>query len=106
MHLSALVQVQLLHVDAALGPVTVIFSGAREPIAAAGATAVFGRVAVARQVTAPPALYTRQLPVGRVRAVEISVRITSCVTIGVHKRVISIVGMLKTVCAGPTGPHC
>ena len=71
---ASLVQVKLLHVDAALGPVTVMFSGAREPIAAAGATAVFGRVAVARQVTASPALYTRQLPVGRLRTVEISVR--------------------------------
>lgn len=67
------VQVQMIAVDAALGPVTVMFSGAREPIAAAGATAVFGRLAVARQVTAPPALYTRQLPVGRLRSVEIAV---------------------------------
>lgn len=66
-------QVQLLHVDAALGPVSVMFSGAREPIAAAGTTAVFGRVAVARQVTAPPALYSRELTVGRLRTVEISV---------------------------------
>ena len=63
----------MIAVDAALGPVTVMFSGAREPIAAAGATAVSGRLAVARQVTAPPALYTRQLPVGRLRSVEIAV---------------------------------
>ena len=70
----SLVQVQMLHVDADVGPVTVMFSGAKEPIAAAGQTAVFGKLAVARQVTAPPETYKRRLDVGRCRDVEIEVR--------------------------------
>ncbi len=67
-------QVQMLHVDADVGPVTVMFSGAKEPIAAAGQTAVFGKLAVARQVTALPETYKRRLDVGRCRDVEIEVR--------------------------------
>ena len=63
----------MLHVDAAVGPVSVMFSGAKEPIAAAGQTAVFGKLAVARQVTAPPETYRRRLLVGRCRDVEIEV---------------------------------
>lgn len=69
----SLLQVHMLHVDAAVGPVSVMFSGAREPIAAAGQTAVFGKVAVARQVTAPAETYRRRLNVGRCRDVEIEV---------------------------------
>lgn len=69
----ALLQVHMLHVDAAVGPVSVMFSGAREPIAAAGQTAVFGKLAVARQVTAPAETYRRRLNVGRCRDVEIEV---------------------------------
>ena len=67
------VQVQMLHVDAAVGPVSVMSSGAKEPIAAAGQTAVFGKLAVARQVTAAPETYKRRLIVGRCRDVEIEV---------------------------------
>ena len=63
----------MLHVDAAVGPVSVMFSGAKEPIAAAGQTAVFGKLAVARQVTAAPEMYKRRLIVGRCRDVEIEV---------------------------------
>ena len=63
----------MLHVDAAVGPVSVMFSGAKEPIAAAGQTAVFGRLAVARQVTAAPETYRRRFDVGRRRDVEIEV---------------------------------
>lgn len=67
----------MLHVDAAVGPVSVMFSGAKEPIAAAGQTAVFGKLAVARQATAPPETYKRRLLVGRCRDVEIEVRLHS-----------------------------
>ena len=70
-------QVQMLHVDAAVGPVSVMFSGAKEPIAAAGQTAVFGKLAVARQVTAAPETYKRRLLVGHCRDVEIEVRLHS-----------------------------
>jgi len=63
----------MLHVDVAVGPVSVMFSGAKEPIAAAGQTAVFGKLAVARQGTAPPETYKRRLFVGRCRDVEIEV---------------------------------
>ena len=66
-------QLKMIHVDAALGPVNVMFSTAREPIAAAGGTTVSGRLAVARQVTAPPAQYRRKIAVGRVRDVEVAV---------------------------------
>lgn len=69
----AAVQVHMLHVDVAVGPVSVMFSGAKEPIAAAGQTAVFGKLAVARQGTAPPETYKRRLIVGRCRDVEIEV---------------------------------
>ena len=71
---GCLLQVQMLHADADVGPVTVMFSGAKEPIAAAGQTAVFGKLAVARQVTALPETYKRRLDVGRCRDVEIKVR--------------------------------
>ena len=70
---ACLLQVQMLHVDAAVGPVSVMFSGAKEPIAAARQTAVFGKLAVARQVTAQPETYRRRLNVGRCRDVEIEV---------------------------------
>ena len=63
----------MLHVDVAVGPVSVIFSGAKEPIAAAGQTAVFGKLAVARQGTASPETYKRRLIVGLCRDVEIEV---------------------------------
>ena len=69
----ALLQVHMLHVDAAVGPVSVMFSGAKEPIAAAGQTAVFGKLAVARQITAPPETYKRRVNVGRCRDIEIEV---------------------------------
>jgi hypothetical protein len=67
-------QLAMLHVDACLGPVSVMFSAAREPIAAAQATRVFGKIAVARQAAAPPEQYRRSQPVGRCRSVEIAVR--------------------------------
>lgn len=67
-------QLTMLHMDAALGPVSVMFSTAREPIAAAESAGVCGRVALARQATAPPVQYKRSLDVGRARSVEIAVR--------------------------------
>jgi hypothetical protein len=67
-------QLKLIYADALLGPVSVMFSTAREPIAAAGATTVSGRLAIARQATAPPAQYRRKILIGRQREVDIAVR--------------------------------
>ena len=69
----------MLRVDAALGPVSVMFSTAREPIAAAASARACGTVALARQVTAPPQQYARELPVSRTRRAEIMARHHPCV---------------------------
>ena len=88
----------MLHVDAAVGPVSVMFSGAKEPIAAAGHTAVFGKLAVARQVTAPPETYKRRLVVGRCRDVEIEVRLSPMGLPGPPRLLYA--GMCVSVCKG------
>lgn len=106
----------MLHVDAAVGPVTVMFSGAKEPIAAAGSTAVFGKLAVGRQVTAAPETYKRRLDVGRCRDVEIEVQVknqhfrvpiseTNMIFVSIHCPV--LLSLLKNVrCDTIRRKHC
>lgn len=46
-----------------------------QPLATAGSARFSGAIAVGRQVTAPPLLYSRRLPVGRHRQTEIGVTV-------------------------------
>lgn len=61
-----------MRVDAALRGAAVRFCGGAAPIAAAAELRVSGPVAVARQATAPPETYGRDVTVGRLRSARVS----------------------------------
>ena len=49
-----------------------------QPLAAATSAQFYGTIAVARQVTAPPQLYSRRMAVGRHRHTPIGVTVKGC----------------------------
>ncbi len=55
-------QVQQVHVDALLRGATVHFCSGAAPIAAAAEVRMSGPIVVARQATAPPEQYEREVP--------------------------------------------
>ncbi len=55
-------QVQQVHVDALLRGATMHFCSGAAPIAAAAEVRMSGPIVVARQATAPPEQYVREVP--------------------------------------------
>ncbi|KAK9806263.1 hypothetical protein WJX72_007766 [[Myrmecia] bisecta] len=68
-------QLHKIHLDVALGPAAVYFAGCTTPLASIQAGTLSGILAVGRQVTAPPQLYSRPIRVGRQRDVDIRVTV-------------------------------
>ncbi|KAL0027199.1 hypothetical protein WJX77_002651 [Trebouxia sp. C0004] len=68
-------QVQKLHVDVAVQGVAVDFCNNPQPLATAISSQFHGTIAVGRQVTAPPHLYSRCMAVGRHRHTQIGVTV-------------------------------
>lgn len=68
------VQVRRLHVDAQLTGATVHFAGGSRPLVAAASTSISGPIGIARQVTAPPRLYSRVMQIGRCWQVQADTR--------------------------------
>ncbi|KAL0047867.1 hypothetical protein WJX82_001975 [Trebouxia sp. C0006] len=68
-------QVQKLHVDVGVQGVAVDFCNNPQPLATAMSAQFHGAIAVGRQVTAPPHLYTRRMAVGRHRHTQIGVTV-------------------------------
>lgn len=65
-------QVSHLRLDAALRGAAVHFCGGAAPLAAAAEARLAGAIALARQATVPPAMYERDIAVGRARAVRVA----------------------------------